>query len=239
MENFAKQNGCFYKHHNHDLGLFYASCNTENSILSVNGRVPDFSKLPRRYRGSHFIRDPRDLLVSGYNYHRWCNNEPWATRQPMSDNLRNFFRSDDSLKPFLDIENESRSYQKILLDLPEEQGYILEMRYLEISLKPMQDWNYNNPNILEMRYEEIFGNEVEKFSELYDFYRLPRCKFDCFIEIVKHYRFDSLSNRNQTGLKRHASTGTPGQWKTALSEKIYGLFMERHESLVKMLGYET
>jgi hypothetical protein len=40
---------------------------------------------PFKYRGTNIIRDPRDLLVSGYQYHLWTK-EAWAN-QAMNDEL--------------------------------------------------------------------------------------------------------------------------------------------------------
>jgi hypothetical protein len=39
------------------------------------------------YRGIHVMRDPRDMIVSGYHYHKWTN-ETWARRP--DDNGRSY-----------------------------------------------------------------------------------------------------------------------------------------------------
>ena len=57
-----------YRHFNSHLEDFLAAFPTLR-VASVNNRALELERLGR-YRLSRFIRDPRDLVVSGYFYHR-------------------------------------------------------------------------------------------------------------------------------------------------------------------------
>jgi len=64
-----------YLHYNSHLDDFYEGFRSRR-VASVNNRALDLNRLGR-FRISRFIRDPRDLVVSGYFYHR-RGAEPWV-----------------------------------------------------------------------------------------------------------------------------------------------------------------
>jgi hypothetical protein len=232
FSHFCNATNIRYKHHNNNLDLFYKSIKnrTKPSILSVNNKNPDFDNIPN-YLGSHFIRDPRDLLVSGYRYHKWCK-EPWAN-QPMSQELKNILNLED-----LGIEVGNESYQQILLNTDEITGYKIEFRWRKNGLNQMKKWDYDNPLILEMKYEYIFGNEVEEFSKLYNHYELPPENYPFFKNCIEKFNFESLKKNNKTGSKKHAEIGVPQQWKNIMPVEAYNMFMDEYENLIEVLNYE-
>ncbi len=83
-----------------------------------NSSVLDYSELPP-FRGTHMVRDPRDMLVSGYHYHLWTE-EAWA-------NVPIDGQGDLSLLAEHDPTCRKRSYREYLNDLPLEQGLLAEM----------------------------------------------------------------------------------------------------------------
>ena len=75
-----------YRHFRSNISAFYA--NLERCrVLSVNNCVPDLNKLGD-FQMTRFIRDPRDLIVSGYFYHRRCNEKWTLIPDPRDADLR-------------------------------------------------------------------------------------------------------------------------------------------------------
>jgi hypothetical protein len=214
FNEFSKQIGFTYKHYNDYYKPFLADPKHPNSISSLNNVTIDFEKLPTKYIGSHFIRDPRDLLVSGYRYHKWCK-EAWA----------------------IDSTN-GKSYQQKLNELDETSGYLLELDRMRHIFKAMGEWDFENPNILELKYEDIFNNEINKFNELFEFYELPKAHQEKFISIVDGYSFSTLKKQNKTGKQKHAEIGYCGQWRELIPSDVLNVFMQEYGSLIEMLKYE-
>ena len=80
-------------------------------------------------RAFHVIRDPRDVIVSGYFAHLHSHpDETW---------------------PRL------RAYRRYLATLDESEGLMAEMEFSSIYLHQMLAWDYDNPLILEMRFEDL------------------------------------------------------------------------------------
>jgi hypothetical protein len=64
-----------YRHYNSHLEDFYEGFHSQR-VASVNNRDLDFERLGP-FRISRFVRDPCDLVVSGYFYHQ-RGAEPWV-----------------------------------------------------------------------------------------------------------------------------------------------------------------
>ena len=62
-------------------GLTYQKCKQKELSPAAEAFFQDHSLIDRAalppYRGAHLIRDPRDIVVSGYFYHLWTE-EKWA-----------------------------------------------------------------------------------------------------------------------------------------------------------------
>lgn len=160
---------------------------------------------------SHFIRDPRDMVVSGYYYHLRCiehwvidPNFPWHQ-------LDGFHRKLPK----------RMSYQEFLKTLDRESGMILELIRYQDSFRHMLEWDYQNPCVMEMKYEDIIGHEGE-----------------CFERLFKHYGFDTQiackaaeiaewhSLKNMKGYWDHIRDGSVRQWKTEFTPLIVDVFKE-------------
>ena len=64
-----------FAHYESIQGLFYNRLR-DHRIVSVNGFAVDPERIDGDFRIVRFVRDPRDLVVSGYFYHR-RGAEPW------------------------------------------------------------------------------------------------------------------------------------------------------------------
>lgn len=226
------------RHFQSDVDAFNAEAIRKGAddyrLLSVNGKsdipwsdVPDF-------RGSHFIRDPRDLIVSGYHYHlwteeAWCKNDQfdwnWMTCHPY---FRDFVESTEAKFP------RKVSYQKYLNSLNKEQGMVLEMLWRQTQFKNMRNWDFENPNILELKYEDIVGNEVNCFRTLFQHYGFSAELQVAGLEICNEL---SLKNMDKsTG--SHTRSGAAQQWVTEFTSSNKDVFLRLYGDLPVFLGYE-
>lgn len=85
----------------------------------------------RGYRGFHMIRDPRDIVVSGYFSHRYSHP------------------TDPDFNPWL------LDHRKRLEQLDQENGLVCEIEFCQTYFDRLAQWNYNNPKVYETRFERL------------------------------------------------------------------------------------
>ena len=95
------------------------------------------------YLGVHVIRDPRDIIVSAYFSHR--NSHP-------VDDL-----------PHL------QQHRERLRACSLEEGLLLEMEFSNEEINSMGEWDYTQPNVLELCMEDLTGQPYKGFLEIFGF----------------------------------------------------------------------
>ncbi len=190
-----------------DLGflLDYSSC------LELDG-------LPS-YRASHMIRDPRDIVVSGYLYHLWTD-EAWANT-PTDEFSR-------------------KSYKEHLQSLDQAEGLLAEIRRVRYLLPHMLDWDYNNPRVFEIKYEHILDNEEATFREMFTHYGFKKSVVDRCCLIAERYSFENMKKRGARKARggSHLRSGQSGEWRDFFEDEHKELFKELYPKCVVALGYE-
>ena len=186
-----------YRHFNSDLEAFYRDFRNHR-VASVNNRFLDFERLGR-FRISRFVRDPRDLVVSGYFYHR-RGAEDWTTvKSPTADDW--YFangRVPEGLR------QSGSSFAEYLQSLPVEDGLLAELEFRTLHFESMARWPVEHPDIVTYRYEDMLGNELSVFRDLFDFYGLSFVERSLGTFFVKRY---SMQRRSMEGAL-HASGTT-------------------------------
>lgn len=201
------------------------------SLSHSNGAI-DITNAPS-YKGTHLIRDPRDLLVSGYRYHKYCT-EDWALKPFNEATIKYFGIKELGLEK---IAAKVNTYQQLINHLDIETGYLLELNLRKTSFDIMFHWNYENPNMMELRYENVFGNENEMFAKIFKHYGFNKAYTDYGLKMVENYNFKNLSAKGKTGNNKHANTGIAGQWKENLPPSIIEKFNQEFGELLKKLNY--
>jgi hypothetical protein len=204
-----------------------------NRVLLLTDRDDvQWDELPA-FRGSHFIRDPRDLVVSGYFYHLWTK-EAWC----QSPNFA--WSAIVGLPQFAQVEPDpSRwprgvSYQAYLNRLDPERGMLLEMLSREGTFQQMRRWNFSNPRILEIRYEEFAGNEEASCARLFDHYGFGSRLRQRGLELARKFGLKSQAKKEKT----HIRSGAVGQWAVNFPPAVKDEFKKAHGDLLVRLGYE-
>lgn len=213
-----------YKHFNSYLDQFYEDSD-KYRVSSVNNHALDLSRLGD-FRISRFVRDPRDLVVSGYFYHKrgaepWCNDvhprpEDWAG---VNGNIPEGMDG-------------SHSFSTYLQSLSKEDGLIAEIVFRKNHFRSMSEWPTQHANIKIVRYEDIVGSEKDMFREIFDFYELGRLEKIVGLRLVNKYSAQKQSKRS-----KHIRNPAGGQWKEHFTPKVTKYFEERYGDVLAMYGY--
>jgi len=94
------------------------------------------------HKGFHIIRDPRDIVVSAYFSHRNSHSTSTWT--------------------------ELQSHRANLQKLDKDEGIAEEIRFRQRSFDHLQSWNFEQPNILEIRFEDLIGRHYESMLMIFD-----------------------------------------------------------------------
>lgn len=221
-----------YFHAFNNLFKFYeklASMGSEG-ILCLNNHPAQTFLLPN-YVGSHIVRDPRDLLVSGYKYHLW-SEESWVNI-PISNAMSKKLKIN---KYGLHLKQDE-SYRQLLNRVDKDLGYQLEFNWRQPHFTQMQNWDYENPNIIEVKYEDIFQNENVWFQKIFKHYGVPDILLDVCLKIVEKHSFKVLQKQGNIGDKKHARIGSPGQWKEELPGTVAKKLLYKYTPLMTKLNY--
>ena len=151
------------------------------------------------FKGTHIVRDPRDIVISGYFYHKWCDEE-WAKKK----------------------EFDGLSYQERLNNLDRNAGISLEIRrFNDDRISIMRNWNYNDDRFYEFRYEEMIGSNADYYyKKIFSHYGFSKEEIDLGVMLMKLFSFKNRTGRNVGEIANHSHlrSGKPADWKNYLTE---------------------
>jgi hypothetical protein len=204
---------------------------------SLLGRLPE-----RPFRGVRIVRDPRDIWVSGYLYHRHCA-EPWCVAispdvappigfpaVPMA-----FVHRRERWKRGWVERLEGRSYQANLLGREREAGLDFELAgYAGATFEDMAAWPH--AGIPDVKLEQIvadFDGVMEAVLRQLGFAeeRLP--------ELMELAREEDLARMDEARLaaSAHIHGRRISKWREVLTTEQAGTFGRRYGALLAGLGY--
>lgn len=216
----------------------------------------DVDTLPP-FKGVHLIRDPRDIVVSGYFSHRNSHPEvfggiPWP---------------------------ELVEHRKQLLELDKDAGLEAEIEFSSLFLDPMSDWDYDRPDTLEYRMEELIEDQQNGWDTIFRHYDLlgkdsnarlsavlwnmaarretpwlamhlrkvlPRIPLkdlppSYVPNALQRFSFTRLSHSDrkpgQVDEHSHYRKGMAGDWVNHLTDHHLAVFRKRYGDLIERLGY--
>lgn len=186
-------------------------------FVQPHSRV-EVERLPA-YVGSHIIRDPRDMIVSGYFYHLWTT-EQWAHLP----------------RP----EHGGRSYQEYLNSLDRHDGLLAEIQNTAPRVRRMLEWDYDNPRFLELKYEDVIENEEAAFTEVFDKYGFNEKSIERSVQIAAGFSFTRQTGRSIGAVQEgsHTRSGRSGQWMEYFDQEHKAAFVETLGDALIQLGYE-
>lgn len=212
---------------------------TSNSIYSIVQTLDN-------YRGFHVIRDPRDIVVSGYFSHLYSH----------------------AINSWTELEE----HRKLLNSIDKDEGILREIDFSAQFLKLMYEWNYNDPNILELRMEDVTGNprayikNILQFLGLYEEsntsiatyktiqpinevlrkanirYKIPVKINDNYIDYLSELRsFKNMSKgrkKSEEDVKSHYRKGVANDWKNHFKPMHLEYFNQKYPDIITKLGYK-
>lgn len=203
-----------------------------------------------QFRGFHLIRDPRDIVVSGYFSHlKTHTTEGWG---------------------------ELEEYRAKLQSVSQDEGLFMEIDYNRLPFDVMGAWEYDHTNILELKYEDMIVNPYQMFLEVFEFlgYYVP-VKDDVdtnslsytgklfsdnlrrkltgkrppqahltnldILGTVNKKDFRKIAGKRKPGEEdrnSHYRKGIAGDWKNVFTPKHVAYFKEQYQDVLVKLGYE-
>jgi Sulfotransferase domain len=207
----------------------------------------------------HVIRDPRDIIVSGYFSHR--NAAPADHPGPEGWGLPHI-----------------AEHRERLLSASKEEGLLLEMEFARVELLELAEWDYERPNVLEVRLEELAARPYDGFVRIFQHLDLlpedeptkgPRlagiwtrralnriCSRpvlralqqpmpltgEILLGAVYANRFEAKTKGRRAGAEdttSHYRKGVAGDWMNHFTDVHVEAFEERFPGLTEKLGYES
>lgn len=212
-----------YEHFEAIEGVFYNQVD-KRKVCSTNGFAIDIQRLQQPFRISRFVRDPRDLIISGYYYHK-RGAEPWFR---MKNPTEKYWQPINAKLP--EGLSAGQSYAEYLNSVSLEEGLIAEMQWRAYQFDSIRQWQ-KHPDIKVFKYEDIIGNELQTFTTLFDFYQLSGWR-----KRLGLYWANKLKASKQKNNK-HVRNPQPGQWAGVFTPDATQYFLQHYGDILDILEY--
>ena len=218
-----------YRHFNSHLDDFYGGFR-EHRVASINNRALDLERLGR-FRISRFIRDPRDLVVSGYFYHK-RGAEDWVTAA--APTAADWYFANGNVPEAL--RSNGASFAEYLRSVPEEEGLLAELEFRAPHFESMALWPAEHPDVVTHRYEDVVADGPSVFRDLFAFYGFSPLERRLGGWLARRY---ALGGRpaGKRGRDPHVRNPAPGQWRNHFTPRVRKAFDSQYAALVRQLGY--
>jgi hypothetical protein len=218
---------------NFDIVLF------EHSLVSEHLLSNDFV-------GMHIIRDPREIIVSGYLYHlhtteRWCTNIP--SKNDLPNNIcfpvvpysREHCPMEWKLA-YLEL-LDGKSYQQKLNGKSKSEAILFEMEnFAKWTLDAMATWNYASSKIIEVKMEDVFTNFDDVFLKIFLHFGFTDKLLEEAIKISRKHDLNRMS-KSQIKNNKHIHGGSGSKWGIHFDGKVKKEFDDKYGDLLIKLGY--
>ena len=199
--------------------------------------------LPPNFRGVRIIRDPRDIWVSGYLYHRrcnegWCVNVDTIPREsigypqvPFSMLHLPEWRKLDFLQYLA-----GRSYQQNLLERDAASGLAFELGgYTGVTLDAMRTWQ-PHPDILDVKLETLAADYDATIMRMFSHLGLDAAQRDAAVALAG---IEDVARMDDATIESrgHIVSRRLSKWQEMLTTEQVLAFERLHGDLIAALGY--
>ncbi len=222
-------------------------------LFLTNARIEEYDTLPEDRHTVETIRDPRDIVVSGYFSHR-----------------------NSHVTKALGITwHELFGHRERLLELDVHEGILEEIDFSGYFLDHMSTWDYSRPEVIVLRMEDMLADQLGHWTRIFEHLDLvvPRGKLAEAVQMaavrwnvlrfrrrwprikripmdrlpyaylpnaLNHFTFTRLSKGRKPGEvdeHSHYRKGVPGDWRNYFTDVHMKAFRERYGDLAERLGY--
>lgn len=184
------------------------------------GRL-DHDALPP-FRAVRLVRDPRDIVVSGYRYHLWTD-EAWAH-----------------------VPQErfgGRSYQQHLQSLPQDEGLLLEAKIVAgDTIRRMAEYRQGHPDAIDVRFEDLMADAQGTWLRILTHYRFTESVVADGLGLAEYHSARRVRQRLPPDSRRvrHVSGGgRSGEWVSLFDQRHHDAIAENAGDLLERLGYAS
>lgn len=186
-------------------------------FLSNHGKM-DLKALGK-YRGIHVMRDPRDMIVSGYHYHRWTY-ETWVHR-PDAD---------------------GKSYQQKLNEVDTTTGLFMEIDHFCFFYRELlENWDMDDPDILEVSYEALMGGDRDRlYHDIFAHLGCEDAQLLAGIDLMRLFEAKRRTGRDKDADKakhQHIRSGRSEQWRKELEPQHLDYIEAQLGPVLRKFGY--
>lgn len=194
--------------------------------------------------GVHFIRDPRDVIVSGYLFHKrtdeaWCVNKDLKISGEIAHPQVDFSQvhlPHEKKAEYLEWLN-GKSYQENICSLSQDDGLIFEMNgFAGRTIDCMREW-LPQDQILEVKFEAITIDYDEMWMRIFTHLGFEGLALTKAMNIAKQHDIGRMTS-GQISQNKHISTGKISKWKEFFSENVANEYSKKFNDVHKELGYE-
>ena len=217
----------------------------DTDVILLGHSLIDLDNITTPFIGIHIIRDPRDIIVSGYLYHRrtsekWCVNSDFSLTSPIlfpKIPYSQEHRSEEWKIKYLESLR-GMSYQENLLSMSQGEGLLFEMNnYGAWTIESMMNWNYDRNNILEIKFENLMHDFDDTFRLIFEFLKFSRSEIKAGSSIASEHDLGRKSAQDIEKMEHVSSTKTT-KWKDYFEPDHKEKFINKFGNVLVDLGYE-
>ena len=204
----------------------------------------DKNKLPKKYIGIHVVRDPRDIIISGFLYHKrtdeeWCVNKNFQINRkiiyPQVPSSQ-MFRSENWKRNYIKGLR-GKSYQENINSLSEEKGIFFEMKhYGKWTIEDMLNWDSKTMNCLEIKFEDIMSNYESEMDKIFDHCNLSKSQLLTAKRISENENIKKMS-KSAIEKNPHIFSSNTRKWKKYFNNEIKSYFEKNFSEVISKYNY--
>ncbi len=171
----------------------------------------------RPCRGVHIMRDPRDMIVSGYHYHKWTH-EAWVHR----------------------MDESGRTYQEKLNAADKTSGLFMEIdHFIFLYRALLERWNTEDPDVLEVSYESLMGDgRDELYFRIFEHLGLTGPALAYAVDLMRLFEAKSRTGKSGDANKfAHIRSGASEQWRKELEPQHIAYIERELGPVLEKFGY--